>query len=74
MTKQEILYAMQKARSWKELGLTIKEVYDAFSDGSELTATSENGEAVQKLKGKIDRLSEANKALRAENKALRGEK
>lgn len=71
MNKQQILEKMTKSRSWKELGLTIAEVYEAFSDN---VNGDETIEEIAKLKEKVERLSEANKQLRNENKMLRGQR
>lgn len=71
-SKQEILDKMKVARSWKELQIPVKEVYEAFSNGS-YDERDENAE-VQELRSKIERLNETNRQLRSENKALRAGK
>lgn len=70
MTKQEILQKMQKARTWHELGISIKEVYEAFANETEQQSGTDD--EIIELKEKIVRLNETNKVLRAENKKLRG--
>lgn len=72
-SKQEILDKMKVARSWKELQIPIKEVYEAFSDDSYEAHDGGNAE-VQELRSKIERLNETNRQLRSENKALRAGK
>lgn len=77
MDKQEMLDKLKTSRSWKELGYSIKEVYDAFSNDRNETKTASNNEKdeeVKMLKEKVERLSETNKQLRAENKALKGKR
>lgn len=90
--KREILDRIKKSRSWKETGLSLEEVYDAFSgdsshvDGdydksygeaneeaySALKIACEQNEAtIRELQGKITRLTDTNKQLRAENKSLK---
>lgn len=71
-SKQEILDKMKVARSWKELQIPVKEVYEAFS-GDSYDERDENAE-VQELRSKIERLNETNRQLRSENKALRAGK
>lgn len=72
-SKQEILDKMKVARSWRELQMDIKEVYEAFSDDSYETNDGGNAE-VQEMRSKIERLNETNRQLRSENKALRAGK
>lgn len=71
-SKQEILEKMKVSRSWRELQIDIKDVYEAFSDDS-YDMRDESAE-VQELRSKIERLNETNRQLRAENKALRSGK
>lgn len=61
--KQKILEKMEKARTWHELGVNIKDAYKALSEDSD---------EVQQLKDKIQKLTETNRNLRAELKRLKG--
>lgn len=74
MTKHELIEKMGNARSWKELGLTIKEVCDILEQSCDCKSGGSGSEEIQKLREKVDRLSESNKQLRAENRALKGNK
>lgn len=72
---------MGKARSWKELNMTLKDVCDLLDkiieNFGEINRQNENEEEsqkmIQELNDKIARLTTTNKQLRAENKALRAE-
>lgn len=72
MSKKEILEKMKTAKSWKELSLSLSEVYQAFSDLED--ENSGNNQELNDMREKIARLTETNKQLRAENKLLRGVK
>lgn len=72
MSKKEILEKMKTAKSWKELSLSLSEVYQAFSDLED--ENSGNNQELNDMREKIARLTETNKQLRAENKLLRGAK
>lgn len=78
MNKKEVIDKMLNARSWKELGLSIQEVCDALLDDKNVTKTvanvSNESDELKMLREKVDRLSETNKQLRAENKELKGKK
>lgn len=88
LTKQEILERMQTANSWRESQLDIKDVYKAFSeDAGDLTASGSGAdvrafkarikeleEQLQEAQSRGARLTDTNKQLRAENKALRAGK
>lgn len=65
MSKIEVLDKMRQARSWRELSLSVAEVYEILS------AEEENSEETAELRAKVDQLTETNKRLRAENKALK---
>lgn len=71
LSKDELLAKMKGARSWREFGMTVAEVYSTLANGEDVAPASNDVE-IQKLKDKIERLTEANKQLRAENKELRG--
>lgn len=78
MDKQELVNRMKNARSWTELGLSIQEVCNALTDNKNITSTSSNthneSDELKMLREKVERLSETNKQLRAENKSLKGKK
>lgn len=65
MSKIEVLNKMKQARSWRELGMSVVEVYEILSAEEEVS-----GE-VEELRAKVEQLTETNKRLRAENKALK---
>ncbi len=70
----EILEKMKDARTWKESGVTMDEVKDVlnnFVNGDKTDMNSDPTET-RRLKSKIDRLTESNKQLMAENKKLKG--
>lgn len=68
-----------KARSWKELNMTLKDVCDLLDEIIENFGEidgqneKESEKTIQELNDKIARLTTTNKQLRAENKALRAE-
>lgn len=68
-----------KARSWKELNMTLKDVCDLLDkiieNFGEIDGQNEKEfeKTIQELNDKIARLTTTNKQLRAENKALRTE-
>lgn len=84
MNKTELLDRMKNARSWRELGMTIAEVMEVIdTNGVNTVSTTANDSAYKKqiaeleqenkqLKEKCDRLADANKQLRTENKELKG--
>lgn len=77
MSKQEILEKLKLARSWREAGVSVQDVYNALLESGEGTSTPENREAaktISELQEKNLRLTETNKQLRAENKQLRAGK
>lgn len=67
MSKTEALNKMKQARSWRELGMSVAEAYEALSTDD----ASENSAEVLELRAKVEQLTETNKRLRAENKALK---
>lgn len=69
-TKQEILDKMKKARSWRELQIDIKDVLNVFEEDK----NEERDNQITELQQKIERLTETNRQLRSENKALRAGK
>lgn len=81
MTKSELIAKMKTVNTWKELGLTVSDVCTLLDndennrDNSWEGRNNGNGENVeQELRDKIKRLTDTNKQLRAENKALKGER
>lgn len=71
MTKLELIAKMKTVNTWKELGLTVLDVCNIL-DNDEKPA--DNLDIEQELRDKIKRLTDTNKQLRAENKALKGER
>lgn len=68
--KSEILNKMKDARSWKEFGIAIKEVYDAFSGDSDgFDSVSEID--IEEMENEIERLKSENMKLMEANKKLR---
>lgn len=68
MTKSELIAKMNTVNTWKELGLSIVDVCNILNN-------DEDHERIeQELRDKIKRLTDTNKQLRAENKALKGER
>lgn len=68
MTKSELIAKMNTVNTWKELGLTVVDVCNILNN-------DEDHERIeQELRDKIKRLTDTNKQLRAENKALKGER
>lgn len=78
MTKSELIAKMKTVNTWKELGLTVSDVctlLDNDENNKGNSWESENGGNIeQELRDKIKRLTDTNKQLRAENKALKGER
>lgn len=77
MSKQEILEKLKNARSWREAGVSVQDVYNAFLECGEGGGTSSDAEAakqIAELQEKNLRLTETNKQLRSENKQLRAGK
>lgn len=68
---QEMMNKLEAARSWKEAGVTIVEMMEALKELSSNESTKNNPE-LEKLRAKVDRLTESNKQLMSENKKLKG--
>lgn len=72
---KEILKKMENTRTWKESGVTMDEVAfvlnDLVNNGSEGNIDSSE---LKRLRSKVERLTESNKQLMAENKKLKGTK
>lgn len=69
-SKSEILNKMKDARSWKELGIAIQEVYEAFSsDSGDFDSVS--GIDIEEMENEIERLKAENMKLMEANKKLR---
>lgn len=74
MTKHELIERLKECRSWKEAGLSIDEVCDILEQPCDCMSGVSGSDEIHKLREKVDRLSESNKQLRAENRALKGMK
>lgn len=76
LTKQEILDKMKRVKTWRELGLTVQQIYDVFADGTETASPvhDDQSETVAELHQTIDNLRESVRKLRAENKKLKTER
>lgn len=82
MNKTELLDKMKNARSWRELGMTIADVMDVIANNGNANTDTNNSaykakiaeleQENKQLKDKCDRLADANKQLRAQNKELKG--
>lgn len=83
---RETVDRMKKARSWKELNMTIADVCTLLERLADIPDTivekpvaqrhedtEELSRTIQELNDKIARLTTTNKQLRAENKTLRAE-
>lgn len=68
---QEMMNKLEAARSWKEAGVTIVEMMEVLKELSSNESTKNNPE-LEKLRSKVDRLTESNKQLMSENKKLKG--
>lgn len=79
MDKNELLQKLNNSRSWREAGVTLAEVINAFD--TNVTSTSSNGDEKkyiteintlkqenERLSAKVEKLSETNKKLREEIK------
>lgn len=72
---KEILEKMENVRTWKESGVTMSEVADVLNNFIKGKSTeNEESSETKRLKTKIERLTESNKQLMAENKKLKGNK
>lgn len=73
---KEIIERMKDKRTWKESGVTpdeVKEVLNEFVEGSK-NGEPNNDAETRRLRSKVERLTESNKQLMAENKRLKGGK
>lgn len=71
---KEILKKMENARTWKEAEVTMEEVKEVLTDFVNGNSGEPNDAETRRLKSKVDRLTESNKQLMAENKKLKGGK
>lgn len=71
---KEILEKMENARTWKEAEVTMEEVKGVLTDFVGGKSVEPNDAENRRLKSKVDRLTESNKQLMAENKRLKGGK
>lgn len=72
---KEILERMKDKRTWKEAEVSmeeVKEVLNEFMEGK--NGESNNDAESRRLRSKVERLTESNKQLIAENKRLKGGK
>lgn len=75
-SKSEILSKMKDARSWKEVGVPVKEVYEAFSgeygdSDSDSDSDSVSEVDIEEMESEIERLKSENMKLMEANKKLR---
>lgn len=71
---KEILGKMEHARTWKEADVSMDEVKEAFKEIMEGNTGEPNDSEARRLRSKVERLTESNKQLMAENKKLKGGK
>lgn len=67
---KNILERLNGNRTFREAGVTIDDVRDALEESVRNHPTIDSSET-KKLQAKIDRLTESNKQLMAENKRLK---
>lgn len=72
MTVNEMLERLNNARSWKEANVVIDDVKEVLTNLDGTTVAKDDSAEIRRLKNKIDRLTESNKQLMAENKKLKG--
>ena len=71
---KEILERMKDKRTWKESGVTPDEVKEVLNEFVEGKSGESNDAETKRLRSKVERLTESNKQLMAENKRLKGGK
>lgn len=71
---KEILEKMEHARTWKEAEVSMEDVRDVLSEFMEGKSGESNDAESRRLRSKVERLTESNKQLMAENKRLKGGK
>lgn len=71
---KEILEKIENARSWKEAEVTMEDVQKVLTDFVVGKSIEPNDAETRRLKSKVERLTESNKQLMAENKRLKGGK
>ena len=70
---KEILEKMKHARSWKESEISMDDVASVLNELVSTKSQEPNDSAeLRRLKSKVERLTESNKQLMAENKKLKG--
>lgn len=74
MTIEQILDKLENARSWKEAGVSVEDVYNALCEVRNTSKEGSQSNDLTELQEKVARLTETNKQLRAENKQLRNGK
>lgn len=60
--KEELLEVLENARTWREVQMTVDEVLGILLADREL----------EELQEKVEKLTESNRQLRAENRKLKG--
>ena len=73
---KELIQRLKDARTWKEAAVNISDVVkvlEELSVNNSVESYSDSAE-LRRLKSKVDRLTESNKQLMAENKKLKGVK
>ena len=71
---QELIEKMEYARTLKEAGITMEDVKEALNEVIEGKSGEHNDAEPRRLVSKVERLTESNKQLMAENKRLKGGK
>lgn len=69
LNKDEILERLGNSTTWRQSGVTMEDVKVALTAESE--SESQNS-VVAELQARVNNLTETNKRLKAENKALKG--
>lgn len=70
---KDILDRISDSRTFREAAITLDEVKDALVEAVSIN-DADNSAEIKKMQAKIDRLSESNKQLMAENKKLKAAK
>lgn len=71
---REIIEKIKSARTWKEAEVSMAEVVNILNDLMNSNGEVSDSAEIRRLKSKIDRLTESNKQLMAENKKFKGNK
>ena len=75
MTRQELIYRLKNARTFREAGVTLADVLNVFleDEATQEPPTKEQADVVAELNRQIEAQRETIKKLRAENKKMRGQ-